>query len=452
LIGRGDLYLENLFCHLIVHYIFCPRSLETAGSLALAALSGLRKRDLVLAKRIVNIFSDIVVDTFRLERSAEDEAQVLLGWRRLAEEDLAPLDRVVLGFLREHWGVDLPACDLGEVDMLLHTFSWGVREKSRWARQCQQTARILEPFSPGILGRGSIRTSEILRGNADSAPMAGLASDAEPGEYREALSVLGQNGDLKRWYRDQSYTVLIEATRNVRDSWYPTGPLKWRFTDPPGELDVPYSMSLSPLLLPGITTFKRDFESCETAAGKDRVPDLLLVIDSSRSMDGHRRMTKTHSATLSAFKAAQFAHQEGAMLAAINFSDKLAVQEWTRDLGAVEDVLVQYHGSRTHIPGELILRLAEKRKGCLILCITDTHIQNLYSEWDYLKDASELSEFVLFCIDEANRNRQVESALRDLGRVYYINRLEDLLTLVVETTERAYDRRGDVALGSDQEA
>ena len=36
----GPLYLENLFHHLIVQYIFCPRSLEYAGILALAALKG----------------------------------------------------------------------------------------------------------------------------------------------------------------------------------------------------------------------------------------------------------------------------------------------------------------------------------------------------------------------------------------------------------------------------
>ena len=37
----GPLYLENLFHHLIVQYIFCPRSLENAGILALAPLKGL---------------------------------------------------------------------------------------------------------------------------------------------------------------------------------------------------------------------------------------------------------------------------------------------------------------------------------------------------------------------------------------------------------------------------
>ena len=47
----------------------------------------------------------------------------------------------------------------------------------------------------------------------------------------------------------------------------------------------------------------------------------------------------------------------------------------------MEDVLVEFFSTRTHIPGKAIRALAEQHPGCLILCITDTHIQNLYQEW-----------------------------------------------------------------------
>lgn len=141
----GPLYLENLFDHLIVQYIFCPRSLENAGLLAMAALKGLghhlpsdsayaqayssayslaytptgkmsldRAAHILSARRMVNIFSDIVSDSFRLERSGRDEELVLMGYRRLADRDgqagcpLMPMDRVILGFLRAFWGADLP--------------------------------------------------------------------------------------------------------------------------------------------------------------------------------------------------------------------------------------------------------------------------------------------------------------------------------------------------------
>jgi hypothetical protein len=174
------------------------------------------------------------------------------------------------------------------------------------------------------------------------------------------------------------------------------------------------------------------------AAGSERVPDLLVVLDSSKSMNGHGFNTKTHKATLAAFKACQFAHHQGAEISAINFSERYYVQPWTRDLDAVEDVLVEYICTRTHIPGREILKLARMRKGCLILCITDTRIQNLYTEFDYIKEAAQIGDFVLFCIDQAGRDVYVENTFRSLGKVYYIDRLDDLVKLVVRTAEQAY--------------
>ena len=99
---------------------------------------------------------------------------------------------------------------------------------------------------------------------------------------------------------------------------------------------------------------------------------------------------------------------------------------------------MEFFSTRTHIPGKAIRGLAMKRPGCLILCITDTHIQNLYQEWDDIKRACKAGKFVLFCIDQAYRDKHVEEALAGLGRVYYINRLEDLVSLVVDVTGRTY--------------
>ncbi len=445
-LDQGPVYLENLFEHLIVHYIFCPRSLEEAGLLALAALKGLVQPDIRRARCLLNIFTDIVVDSFRLERSFADEELMLLGWKRLAEQaDLMPLDRVVLGFLRDYWGTALPSCSRPEVDLLGRVFSPGVRERRLWQRQCRQTATILEPFLPGILGRGQIRCMEILNGSANNAPL-NYAAGLDLGRYEEVLAVLGLKGDLRRWYRDQSYRIEIRELPRSRRESYPSAPVKWRLTDPCSELDYTYSKSLSPWLIPGVSTYKRGKEMGRLAPAGAAVPDLLILLDSSRSMDGPKMGTKTHRATVAAFKACWFAHSKGAMVAAINFSEKYLALPWTRDLNAVEDVLVEFFSTRTHIPGKAIRKLAEQRPGCLILCITDTHIQNLYQEWDDIKRASEAGNFVLFCIDQAYKDKHVEEALASLGRVYYINRLEDLISLVVDVTGRAYSGESFISL------
>jgi len=437
-LSLGPLYLEGLFDHLIAHYIFCPRSLDEAALLAQSALQGLKSPDPERARAVVNIFSDIVVDSLRLEKSSQDREKVLLGWGRLAEQpDLGEQDLVVLGLLKNYWEADLPAYNRPEVSLLERIFSAGFRDRSLWPRQCRQMARILEPLLPGILGRGPVRCLEILNGCADAAAMAG-AEDLEPGQYTRVLAALGLEGDLVRWYRDQSYSITVQEAPRSRSEEHPSAPERWRLTDPCSELDVAYSLSLSPRLIPGVTTYKRGREWGRMAPAGVAVPDLLVVLDSSRSMEGHRLGSKTHRATLAAFKACRYAHGKGAMLAAINFSEKYLALPWTRDLSAVERSLVEFFSTRTHIPGKAIRALAEQRPGCLILCITDTHIQNLYQEWEEMERAARAGRFVLFCIDQDYKDRHVEGALAGLGRVYYINRLEDLVSMVVEVTGQAY--------------
>ncbi|HNX39441.1 MAG TPA: VWA domain-containing protein [Methanothrix sp.] len=438
-LALGPEFLEGLFDHLIVHYIFCPRSLDEAGRLALAAWRGLERPDALTARRMVNIFSDIVCDSFRRERSREDGKRAILGWQRLARQgpSLSMLDRVVLGFLRQYWGVELPQCSRPETAHLARVFSPGVTDRKLWPRQCRQMARILEPLQPGILGRGEVRCLEILNGNARAAPLS-CAAELDARQYEQTLAVLGLEGDLARWYRDQSYSIEIAETASPRREGHPSAPEKWRLTDPCSELDISYSLSLAPRLIPGVTTYKRSREMGQLVPSGRAVPDLLVVLDSSRSMEGPAVGTKTHRATLAAFKACRYAHSKGAMISAINFSEKYLATPWTRDLAAVENVLVEFFCTRTHIPGKAVRALAEERPGCLILCITDTHIQNLYQEWEDIKKAAIAGRFVLFCIDQDYRDKNAEKALAGLGQVYYINRLEDLVSLVVDVTGKAY--------------
>jgi hypothetical protein len=130
---HGSLYLESLFEHLIVHYIFCPRSMETAGALALSAVRGLK--DPALAKTMVNIFTDIVVDSFRLERSCEDEEKVVLAWSLIAEQELGARDMAVLGFSQNTGGF----------------LSW-TATCLRWTSSCR---RFLRESGTGACGQGS---------------------------------------------------------------------------------------------------------------------------------------------------------------------------------------------------------------------------------------------------------------------------------------------------------
>ncbi|MCK9441674.1 MAG: VWA domain-containing protein [Methanothrix sp.] len=124
------------------------------------------------------------------------------------------------------------------------------------------------------------------------------------------------------------------------------------------------------------------------AAASAAVPDLLIVLDSSRSMEGPKIGTKTHRATLAAIKACWFAHRRGAEIAAINFSEKYLALPWTRDLNAVKDVLVEFLSMRTHIPGKTIRLKGPARQAisCSFASIRPTGISTV--NYHALKDVA----------------------------------------------------------------
>jgi len=76
---------------------------------------------------------------------------------------------------------------------------------------------------PGLLGRGAIRSVDALNGSAHGTPLA-FASELEPGEYQKVLFALGLHGDLKRWYRDQSYSIEIRLAASSRTESLSIGP------------------------------------------------------------------------------------------------------------------------------------------------------------------------------------------------------------------------------------
>jgi hypothetical protein len=71
--------------------------------------------------------------------------------------------------------------------------------------------------------------------------------------YEQVLGALGLNGDLVRWYRDQSYSIEIAARPRSRSQEHPSAPERWRLTDPWSEMDVAYSLSQGPRLILCIT-------------------------------------------------------------------------------------------------------------------------------------------------------------------------------------------------------
>ncbi len=294
------------------------------------------------------------------------------------------------------------------------------------------------------------RSLEEIQQKKDSTALQKIAEKNDIKEYRDVLKALGITNDeseaIKRWYKDQAYGIEIMHTEKFDKTEYAISPTKWRIEDPVSELDFTYSFSLSNYLIPGLTTFKRQFEEGKITPKEKKVPDLLIVIDSSYSMGEHIRGTKTFFATLAAFKAYRYAIDKGAKVAVINFSGKdskplFIRQDWTDDAEKIEEHLIYHYGLYTCIPGKAIEEIS-KAKNALIIILTDTQIQNFWNEIKYLKDAAKENFLVIMCTayneGQAKENPAVEE-LQKIGKIYFITKASDLIGLTIETTRSVYE-------------
>jgi len=291
---------------------------------------------------------------------------------------------------------------------------------------------------------------EEIQQKKDNVALQKIAEKNALKEYRDVLKALGITNDesegIKRWYKDQAYGIEIQHTEKFDKTEYAISPTKWRMEDPISELDFTYSLSLSNYLIPGLTTFKRQYEEGKITPKEKKVPDLLIVIDSSYSMGEHIRGTKTFFATLAAFKAYRYAIDKGAKVAVINFSGKdnkplYIRQDWTDDAEKIEDHIIYHYGLYTCIPGKAIEEIS-KAKNALIIILTDAQIQNFWNEIEYLKDAAKENFLVIMCTayneGQAKENPAVEE-LQKIGKIYFITKASDLIGLTIETTRSVYE-------------
>ncbi len=444
--------VEALFDHEIGHYLFCPYSRGISARLVLAALKALKKtrpstlQDTSNIILCVNFFQDIIVDTLLLEKNKESREKVIQRMKYQLSGSSDELLVLYTGIINKLFDCGFIYPDRLErySRRIARVFTSGVMDKSKWDKQCYDTVRILGTLlktKPDIMqGAGymsdnlyKLKDQEALRG--EEVSLDGIARMVEASEFEQILSVFQPSNDaLRRWYHDQSYGVEIYSVKENIEP-YPSSLVRWRIDDPVFELDFTYSKSISPTLIPNITTYKRIRDESSFHLEKT-VPDLLIVIDSSSSMGGHERGTKTYHAVLAAFKAAHFALRNNAQVAVINFADLCVIQEWTRNEEKIETALIKYIKGNTNIRARQMLELLSKgTNNCLALIITDTQIHNFLTELPYIKIAGEKHHIALFCLDSKNRDDNVTGKLSEIGDVYFIDHIEDLTGLVIEITE-----------------
>jgi len=212
-----------------------------------------------------------------------------------------------------------------------------------------------------------------------------LSTELDYKTIRDLLSLHGftdASQNLALWYRGQAKDLIrVEYFQQKRTGSLPLYPETWRVGDPIENLDVIQTLLVSPVIIPNMTTRKWKYHEGFGHVKSPKVQDLMVVLDSSGSMDWNfnkKSLTgRYHVSLLAAFSAIHYSIQKGSFISAINFSDRVIAQPWTNDLHKIEQILLAYQGYGTRLPTKKMDEFAQKAENpALILVISDLEIEN----------------------------------------------------------------------------
>lgn len=282
-----------------------------------------------------------------------------------------------------------------------------------------------------------------------------LASEMDLKDFKRVNRVMGLVDDrdaIRTFYRGLSRNLIdIKVFTKKPSGSIPIGIEPWRVGDPIEKLDILQSALVSPKPIPNITTRKWLYKEGPGVEHELKPPDLMLVVDSSGSMDWNpysiTRKSKNpyHLALIASFASIQFAVKKGVKVATINFSDNFITQPWTKDYRKAEISLLRYIGMGTTLPTKKIREMCKKgERNSLIILITDFDIYNWEIACSELIDILHMgNRLVGFFIggkqSELDNSNFEELALAG-AKFYAISKIEDLIGLVIKEVKQVYDK------------
>jgi hypothetical protein len=117
---------------------------------------------------------------------------------------------------------------------------------------------------------------------------------------------------------------------------YPKGYIPWEISDPIEDIDPFTSYGI---IAPGITK-KIERGSLKTFGRREKVPDLLLLLDDSSSMPNPTK--KISNAVLASFVVAKNYVRNGASIAPLRFSDRTTTSDWLKDEDQILEELIKF--------------------------------------------------------------------------------------------------------------
>jgi len=268
---------------------------------------------------------------------------------------------------------------------------------------------------------------------------------SEFGAPANQAGILIEGNHLATWYRGIAKNLIeIKIYEEKLGGQLPVFPEVWRVGEPLEELDIVQTILTSPIIIPNITTRKWLTQQGTSYLEDKQIPDLLIVIDSSGSMNWNYTSKSAkgayHTALLSSFAALHYAAKKGVKFSIINFSNRADTCDWTKNYLKAEEVLLRYQGGGTHLPVKAIVKQCEKAENkSLVFIITDFGIYNWSASKKTLLDLVEKGHKVVgFFIGSSKIPKEKFKSLLDKVTFYAVKNIKDLIDLVIQEVKRYY--------------
>jgi hypothetical protein len=487
-------YFHAISLHEVSHYQIIPYDGLINARLLRAAMKNVNEN---FAPIVVNVFADLVIDA-KLHKKEPD----LIAWEikttfnHLFERNknkLSEFSKFLFRTYEKLLNIEIVGNDLftsveSVAEIVVNIVKKNFEDETLWEEKVSKIAyhlRTLVKNTFTMVGagvrRGEGNTRRKSQGRGDSTiefpedilevmdnPLENKNLDklkedseeelkqkaeefAKETAYSEYGAPAGQAGilidgnPLTTWYRGLAKDhIEIKIFEEKPGGQLPIYPQVWRLGEPLEELDIVQTLLNSPIIIPNITTRKWLKNYGKGHLIEKQIPDLLLILDSSGSMNWNYLAKSSrgvyHTALLASFAALHFAAKKGAKFSVINFSNRADVCDWTSDYVKAEETLLRYQGGGTNLPIKAILQQSEKsERDTLIFIITDFGIYNWSKSRKTIIDLAQKGHKIVgFFIGSAKIPKEKFKGLLDKVTFYPIKNPKDLINLVIEEVKKYY--------------
>lgn len=304
-------------------------------------------------------------------------------------------------------------------------------------------------------GEGSIDgevLDEIYKLNKDNpGEFAGTLGAFVPVESDDALRLMYRA-------RAREYLIKIREKKGIGSYGAPGTAKTWNVGDPvlgKGGLEIVPSISQAGVMVPGVTTIKRDRQIIRNEGRLKQTADLLEIIDSSGSMnwdpwqENEEHRGAFDKAIIAAEAAALYVLDHGGKVATVNFSGRdsntgkmqITYQDFTGDIDKIEKTIMLHYNDGTIFPCETFNELMKKNNNKVVSCtISDFCVDNPSDAADViLRYTNKQNPFYLFDIGNTKQDL-TDRLIGKEGIVRFsVKVMSDLKDIIIGRLKKEYE-------------